>query len=81
LQGLSGVPTLVFVHNDAVMRVYAIRENAFRDLAAFREGVEVGGCTVEARRYDTMPGWVFVVVTAGTPPDEFRRPNRSLQPA
>jgi hypothetical protein len=80
-QGVTGVPTLVFVHNDATMRVYAVRENSFKDLAAFREAVEVGGCTVEARRYDTMPGWVFIVMTSGAPPDEFRRPNRPAQPA
>jgi hypothetical protein len=80
LQGLSGVPTLVFVRNDATMRVYAVRETAFKDLAAFREAVEVGGCTVEGRRYDSLPGWVFVTVTAGAPPDEFRRQNRPLPP-
>jgi hypothetical protein len=81
LQGLAGVPTLVFARNDATMRVYAVRESAFKDLAAFRDPVEVGGCTVEARRYPTMPGWVFVVVTTGAPPDDFRRPNRPLTPA
>jgi hypothetical protein len=80
-QGLTGVPTLVFARNDATTRVYAVREQAFRDLTTFRDPVEVGGCTVEARRYPSMPGWVFVVVTAGAPPDEFRRPNRPLVPA
>jgi hypothetical protein len=81
LQGLTGVPTLVFARGDATQRVYAVRERAFKDLGEFREPVEVGGCTVEARRYESIPGWVFVVVTSGAAPDEFKRPNRPSGPA
>jgi hypothetical protein len=80
-QGLTGVPTLVFARGEANCRAYAVREGQFKDLAAFRESVEVGGCTVEARRYPSLPGWVFVVVTSGGPPDDFRRANRPLDPA
>ncbi len=81
LRGLAGVPTLVFARGGATLRVYAVREHAFKDLGGFREGVEVGGCTVEARRYEAMPGWVFVVVTSGAPPDDFRKAGRPLDPA
>jgi hypothetical protein len=80
-QGLSGVPTLVFSRGEALCRVYAVREGQFKDLAAFRDAVEVGGCTVEPRRYPSIRGWVFVVVTSGGPPDEFRRANRPADPA
>lgn len=81
LQGLTGVPTLVFARGEATLRAYAVREGQFKDLAGFREPVELGGCTVEARRYPKLPGWVFVVVTSGGVPDDFRRPNRPLDPA
>lgn len=80
-QGLSDVPTLVFARGEAMCRAYAVREGQFKELAAFREAVEVGGCTVEPRRYPSLPGWVFVVVTSGGAADEFRRPNRPLDPA
>jgi hypothetical protein len=80
-RGLADVPTLVFARGEASARVYVVRDGAFKDLATFRDPVEVGGCTVEARQYTTMPGWVFVIVTSGAPPDEFRRPNRPLDPA
>jgi hypothetical protein len=81
LQGLTGVPTLVFAHGEGIQRVYAIRERAFKDLAEFREPVQDGGCTVEARRYQSLPGWVFVVVTSGAVPDEFKRPHLPTGPA
>lgn len=81
LQGLRSVPTLVFARRNANMRVYAVRENAFKDLSAFRDPVEASGSTVEARRYESMPGWVFVVVTSGAPPEQFRRPAGQLVPA
>jgi hypothetical protein len=81
-QGLRSVPTLVFFRGDAVMRVYAVRENAFKNLRALGEQpVEDGGCTVAVRRYPEMRGWVFVVVTAGAPPDAFRRQERPPVPA
>jgi hypothetical protein len=79
LQGLSQVPTLVFARGDATMRVHVVSEQAFRDLGEVRE--EVGGCTVETRRYATSPGWVFILVTSGASPDAFRQPTRALDPA
>jgi hypothetical protein len=79
IQGLSQVPTLVFSRGDATLRVFAVKERAFRDLGEVRE--EVGGCTVETRRYDTLPGWVFILVTSGASPDAFRQPARPLDPA
>jgi hypothetical protein len=78
-QGLANVPTLVFARNDATMRVYAVREGAFKGLGDIRE--EAGGCTVQTRRYDSMRGWVFIIVTSGAPPEAFRLPARSLDPA
>jgi hypothetical protein len=81
LQGLAEVPTLVFARNEATLRLYAVHERSFKDLSGFREAVEDGGCTVEARRYASMPGWVFITVTSGASPDDFRRPNRPLDPA
>jgi hypothetical protein len=78
-QGLTAVPTLVFARNEANMRLYAVREGAFRHLGEVRE--EAGGCTVETRRYESMPGWVFIVVTSGAAADAFRQPNRGLDPA
>jgi hypothetical protein len=80
-QGLMRVPTLVFTSNGATMRVYVVRESEFKNLAAIREPVEEGGCTVDARRYASQPGWVFIVVTSGASPDAFRKPNRPLDPA
>jgi hypothetical protein len=79
VEGLPGVPTLVFSRNDATMRVFVVREHAFKNLGDVRE--EIGGCTVETRRYPSMPGWVFIIVTAGAPPDAFRPPARPLDPA
>jgi hypothetical protein len=79
VQGLAGVPTLVFSRNEATMRVIVVREHAFKNLGEVRE--EIGGCTVEARRYPSMPGWVFIIVTAGAPPDAFRPPSRPVDPA
>jgi hypothetical protein len=80
-QGLSGVPTLVFSRNDATMRLYVVREHAFKNLGDVREPAEDGGCTVECRRYDAQPGWVFILVTAGAAPDAFRPPQPVLAPA
>jgi hypothetical protein len=79
LQGLTRVPTLVFARGDATMRVYVVRERTFQNLGDVRE--EVGGCTVETRRYDNLPGWVFILVTSGASPDAFRQPTRPLDPA
>jgi hypothetical protein len=78
-QGLSAVPTLVFARNDATMRVFVVREGAFRNLGEVRE--DAGGCTIETRRYESMPGWVFIVVTSGAAPDAFRQVDRPLDPA
>jgi hypothetical protein len=78
-QGLSAVPTLVFARNDATMRVYVVREGVFRNLGEVRE--DAGGCTIEARRYESMKGWVFIVVTSGAPPEAFRQVDRPLDPA
>jgi hypothetical protein len=80
-QGLTRVPTLVFASNGATMRVFVVREFEFKNLAAIREPIEDGGCTVDPRRYENQPGWVFILVTSGAPPDAFRRPNRPLDPA
>ncbi len=79
VQGVPAVPTLVFSRGDATMRIYVIHEHAFKNLGDVRE--EIGGCMVESRRYPSMPGWVFIVVTAGAPPDAFRPPSRPLDPA
>jgi hypothetical protein len=79
VQGLPAVPTLVLSRGDATMRVFVVREHAFRNLGDVRE--EIGGSTVEARRYPSMPGWVFIIVTAGAPPDAFRPAGRPLDPA
>jgi hypothetical protein len=79
LQGLNRVPTLVFTRGEATMRVYVVRESAFRDLGEVRE--EVGGCTVLTRRFESLPGWVFILVTSGASPDAFRQPTRPLDPA
>jgi hypothetical protein len=78
-QGLTAVPTLIFARGDATMRVYIVREGAFRNLGDIRE--DAGGCTVETRRYESMPGWVFIVVTTGAPPEAFRQVVHPLDPA
>jgi hypothetical protein len=78
-QGLSGVPTMVFARNDATMRVYVVRQNSFKGIGEVRE--DVGDCTVEVRRYESMPGWAFVIVTSGAPPEAFQQPPRQLDPA
>jgi len=80
--GLTAVPTLVFVRGDATARVYVVRENALKNLRALvDQPYEEGGCTVTARRYADMPKWVFVIVTAGAPPDAFVRPVQQQPPA
>jgi hypothetical protein len=80
--GLTSVPTLVFVRGDATARVYVVGAHAFRNLRALGEQpFEEGGCTVTARRYADMPGWVFILVTAGAPPDAFLRPAGPQPPA
>jgi hypothetical protein len=78
-QGLAGVPTLVFARNDATMRVYVVSEKSFRGIGEVRE--DVGDCTVEVRRYDMMPGWLFVIVTSGAPPEAFQQQPHQLDPA
>jgi hypothetical protein len=79
LQSLTRVPTLVFARGDATMRVYVVHERTIQNSGEFRE--EVGGCTVETRRYDNLPGWIFILVTSGASPDAFRQPVRPLDPA
>lgn len=78
-QGLNAVPTLVFARQNATMRVHVVRERALKNLGDMHE--EMGGCSVETRRYAAMPGWVFIVVTSGGPPDAFRPPARPTDPA
>jgi Putative zinc-finger len=78
-EGLTAVPTLVFARQNATMRVHVVRESALRNLGDVHE--EMGGCTVETRRYESMPGWVFVIVTSGAAPDAFRPPARTADPA
>jgi hypothetical protein len=80
-QGVNAVPTLVFARGGATLRLHVVRENAFKNLGDLRDAVEDGGCTVEPRRYDSMPGWVFIAVTSGAPLDAFRLPPRLLDPA
>lgn len=75
LQGLTSVPTMVLTRGDATARIYVVRESAFRNLSAFDQPLEEGGCTVAVRRYAEMPGWAFIVVTGGGPIDLFHRPN------
>lgn len=75
LQGLKSVPTMVLTRGDATARIYVVRETAFRNLAAFDQPMEEGGCSVAVRRYAEMPGWAFIVVTGGGPIDLFQRPS------
>jgi hypothetical protein len=80
-EGLTRVPTLVFVRGDTAARVYVLRENAFKNLGSLTDQpVEVGGCTVTARRYPDMNGWVFLIVISGAPLDTFLSPTRLLPP-
>jgi hypothetical protein len=72
-EGVSAVPTLVFVRGDATARVYVVRASAFKNLAAFDQPVEEGGCTVAVRRYADQPDWAFIVVTTGGPIERFLR--------
>jgi hypothetical protein len=81
-EGLTSRPTLVFARGSATARVYVLRENAFKNLRALADqAVEVGGCTVTARRYPDLDGWVFLVVTSGAPLDVFLRPVDTPVPA
>jgi hypothetical protein len=75
LQGLKSAPTMILSRGDATARIYVVRETAFRNLKAFEQPLEQGGCTVAVRRYPAMPGWAFIVVTGGGPIDLFLRPN------
>jgi hypothetical protein len=75
LQGLTSVPTMILTRGDATARIYVVRESAFRNLSAFDQALEQGGCTVAVRRYPEMPGWAFIVVTGGGPVELFLRPN------
>jgi hypothetical protein len=70
-EGVSSVPTMVFVRGDATARVYVVRTAAFKNLAAFDQPVEEGGCTVAVRRYAEIPGWAFIVVTTGASVERF----------
>ncbi len=81
-QGRRSVPTLEFVRGDATMKVHVVRESAYRNLKdLLDQPVEEGGCTFLARRYADMPGWVFIIVTSGAAPDNFRRPAGGGPPA
>jgi hypothetical protein len=80
-EGVSAVPTLVFVRGDATARVFVVRASAFKNLAAFDQPVEEGGCTVAVRRYADQPDWAFIVVTTGGPVERFLRAPPSQQSA
>ena len=66
LQNVPGVPTLFFSRGDATLPCFVCAHSAFKNLSDVRE--EIGGCTVETRRYPSMKGWVFILVTAGDRP-------------
>jgi hypothetical protein len=80
-EGVSAVPTMVFVRGDATARVYVVRSSAFKNLAAFDQPVEEGGCTVAIRRYAELPDWAFIVVTTGGPIERFLRASPQQQSA